>query len=79
MAEKKARFRRRVSEVMLHCTKPDKDFPRLECGHPLPCPWHTVTVDTTATPPTITEPTTGYVVRRQRLRLRKIAQAFAPE
>ena len=23
------------------CAKPDRDVPRLVCGYPIPCPWHT--------------------------------------
>jgi len=29
---------------MLYCKRPDRDSPKLKCGHPLPCPWHTVVV-----------------------------------
>lgn len=43
----------------MNCKKPDIDFPEMICGFPLPCPYHTVTVDTTAFPvPTITIPAT---------------------
>ena len=34
----------------MNCTKPDRDQPELTCGHPLPCPYHTVTIDTTMEP-----------------------------
>lgn len=27
------------------CQRPDRDAPKLACGHPLPCPHHTVVVD----------------------------------
>lgn len=41
------------------CNKPDKDFPELICGYPLPCPYHTIIIDPTADPvPTITIPAT---------------------
>ncbi len=23
------------------CQRPDRDAPKLVCGYPLPCPWHT--------------------------------------
>ena len=26
------------------CRRPDRDAPKLLCGHPLPCPHHTVTM-----------------------------------
>lgn len=42
--------------MMGTCKKPDRDFPELMCGHPLPCPWHTITVDTISNPPAITIP-----------------------
>jgi len=30
-----------------HCSKPDRHVPGLQCGYPLPCPYHTVIIDTT--------------------------------
>lgn len=26
------------------CTFPDRDVPKLVCGHPLPCPYHTLVI-----------------------------------
>lgn len=43
----------------LYCKRPDRDVGELVCGYPLPCPWHTVVIDTKATPPTITIPATA--------------------
>ena len=40
------------------CQKPDRDFPTLICGYPIPCPYHTVTIDLSPDPPTITIPAT---------------------
>ncbi len=37
-----------TSELM--CKKPDRDIPGIVCGHPLPCPYHTIVVDTTTKP-----------------------------
>jgi len=31
-----------------HCNRPDRDFPRMKCGYPLPCPWHTLIIDPVA-------------------------------
>lgn len=28
-----------------YCNKPDRHVPTIKCGHPLPCPWHTVIID----------------------------------
>ena len=28
------------------CEKPDKDNPKLICGYPIPCPHHTIIIDT---------------------------------
>jgi hypothetical protein len=41
------------------CRRPDHDVPGIICGYPLPCPWHTVRIDTTKTPPEITVPITS--------------------
>lgn len=27
------------------CRQPDRDEPRIKCGYPLPCPFHTIVVD----------------------------------
>ena len=43
-----------------YCNKPDRHVPEIVCGHPLPCPYHTVIIDTTTKPvPTITVPATN--------------------
>ena len=44
---------------LLMCKENDIDVPGLECGHPLPCPRHTVIIDTEPNPPTITIPVTN--------------------
>lgn len=43
----------------LNCRQPDKDCPKILCGHPLPCPYHTVVMDLTKNPPTINIPITA--------------------
>lgn len=42
-----------------YCQRPDRDVNELICGYPLPCPWHTVVIDTRSTPPTVTIPATA--------------------
>lgn len=42
-----------------YCQRPDHDISSLVCGAPLPCPYHTVIIDTRATPPTVTIPATA--------------------
>lgn len=27
------------------CNQPDRDVPKIKCGYPLPCPYHTVVVE----------------------------------
>jgi len=28
-----------------YCNKPDRDVPGIQCGYPLPCPYHTVVIE----------------------------------
>lgn len=48
------------------CRHPDRDCPKMMCGHPLPCPDHTVTIDLTVDPPTVTIPVTSQAAWRNR-------------
>jgi hypothetical protein len=63
------------------CRQPDHDNAKLVCGYPLPCPWHTVVIDTNVTPPTLTIPITSDAARNMiaRERLASIGIAFASE
>jgi hypothetical protein len=36
-----------MTKKTLSCKQPDRDEPRLVCGYPLPCPYHTVIVTET--------------------------------
>ncbi len=58
----------------LTCKHPDRDSPKLMCGNPLPCQWHTVIIDTTVEPPTVTIPITSQAMN-VRDRLGDIAEA----
>ncbi len=40
----------------LFCKRPDRDVPGIICGFPLPCPYHTATIDMTTEPPTVKVP-----------------------
>lgn len=43
----------------LYCQRPDHDISSILCGAPLPCPYHTVIIDTRPMMPTITIPATA--------------------
>lgn len=58
------------------CQRPDRDVPKLKCGHPLPCPYHTLTIDLRAEPVAITEPLTAGLGDLQRRRIVDIAEAL---
>jgi hypothetical protein len=67
------------------CTHPDRDVPKLTCGHPLPCPWHTVRIEapgglhSSTTPATVTIPITSNAMRSPtRERLGEVAAALYP-
>jgi hypothetical protein len=38
------------------CRHPDRDMPKIMCGYPLPCPWHTVIINADRDPVTVTIP-----------------------
>jgi hypothetical protein len=63
----------------LTCRHPDRDSPKLLCGYPLPCPWHTVTIDADADPPTVTIPITSDAAFAHRDKLADIAEALRLE
>jgi hypothetical protein len=57
---------------MTDCERPDRDVPGIICGHPLPCPYHTVTIDTTDVVPTVKIPVTSVpVIKRETLEVLK--------
>jgi hypothetical protein len=65
----------RKMEERKTCTQPDHDEPRLVCGYPLPCPWHTVILETAEVSIPATLPTSNATVSR----LKEIADALTAE
>jgi hypothetical protein len=62
----------------LTCRSPDRDSPRMLCGYPLPCPWHTAIIDTTVEPATVTIPVTSDALKAPvRARLGSVGRALA--
>lgn len=61
----------------LTCKHPDRDCPKLMCGHPLPCPYHTAQIDLTKNPPTIIIPVTSEVAWKNRTKLSEIAEILS--
>lgn len=45
-----------MSDKRKTCERPDRSSPGIICGHPLPCPYHTVEIDVTGIVPTVTIP-----------------------
>jgi hypothetical protein len=60
----------------MYCDKPDRDSPKMKCGYPLPCPFHTVIIDATKEPPTVTTPVTAQLTPRARRRVIDVARVF---
>ena len=58
------------------CRSPDRDCPKLLCGHPLPCPWHTARIDLTRDPPVLEIPVTAKAALMARGRLADIAEVL---
>lgn len=54
-----------------YCKHPDRHVPGIVCGHPLPCPYHTVIVDETGEVPVINMPIT--INKKQLKRIKDIA------
>lgn len=52
--------------MSFYCKQPDRDAPRMRCGYPLPCPWHTATIDVAVQ--TVTVPSHGDPLAVMRLR-----------
>ena len=65
----------------LTCRQPDRDCPKLICGYPLPCPYHTVVIHSEKQPPTIEIPIDSSLLKHSgqtaRARLGDIAEALS--
>jgi hypothetical protein len=60
----------------LTCEQPDRDCPKLMCGHPLPCPWHTAVLHIDKTPPTVEIPSTAKGALQSRRKLAEVAEVL---
>lgn len=56
-----------------NCEKPDRHEPRLVCGYPMPCPWHTYVVNVATEQ--VTVPKHGGSIKATR-RLQQIADVL---
>lgn len=66
-----------MEKKVLTCKHPDRDCPKLMCGHPLPCPWHTAILDLDRTPPAIIIPVTADSALAQKRKLAEITEKLA--
>jgi len=57
----------------LTCKAPDKDAPKLFCGHPLPCPWHTAIIDISEEPAELRIPITAKAALKGKHHIEDIA------
>lgn len=60
------------------CSAPDRHEPRLRCGYPLPCPWHTVTVVIASKPRGLQLSTTRRTVELDRIDGNGVAAVLTP-
>ncbi len=60
----------------MNCKQSDHDNPRLQCGYPLPCPFHTVIIDTTKEITTVEVPVSRNLSIRQGVLLKDVALAL---
>jgi len=60
------------------CNGPDRDFPDMKCGYPLPCPYHTVKINLDSSPPSLTIPITAdeALKKSRKLQLAEIAECL---
>ena len=63
----------------LTCEQPDRDCPKLMCGHPLPCRWHTAIIHAEHSPPTVEIPVTATGALLSRKKLAEVAEVIRKE
>jgi len=69
-------------KARLTCKAPDRDIPfdskgrKLECGYPLPCPWHTAIIDVSEDPAELRIPITAKAALKGKHHLEDIAAAL---
>jgi len=61
---------------MKTCRRPDRDEPRITCGYPLPCPYHTVVLNLDRDKPLVEVPHTVRVGKRVTGRLIEISKTL---
>lgn len=64
------------SQLTGFCKHPDRDVPGLVCGHPMPCPYHTIIVDVESKQITIPEAMQKKVKPKTIRRLKRIAKTI---
>ena len=62
----------------MNCSRPDHDNPKMICGYPIPCPYHTVTVEYNDSGTVIEVPITANVSQDTLERIAEIAKVFEP-
>jgi hypothetical protein len=62
-----------------YCNQPDRDVPKLKCGYPLPCPFHTVVVHPGTDRTTLEVPVEANVSETIKARLLDIGDAIGED
>lgn len=62
-----------------YCKQPDRDAPKMECGYPLPCPWHTAVVAVSADRVRVREAPAKPLTAEQRDALYAVGHAMKQE
>ncbi len=60
----------------LECKAPDRHEPKLTCGYPLPCPYHTAIIDVSNDPAVLSIPITAKAALKGRHHLEDITSAL---